>query len=104
MTITVGTAPEVGTSVRLYISTVDPGGNPSDADTLEILVKDPAGETTTYVYGASPEEIVHPSEGQYYLDVEATAKHEWFFRGEAEGLGWLDVEEGSFVVRTSQVI
>jgi|SRR6185369_11068467 len=103
MTITTGTAPEVGSTVRVYLSIVDPGGVAADPDTLEVLVKDPDGAVTTYVYGASPDTVFRTAVGEFYLDVEATEADEWFFRGEAASAAWTDTEEGSFVVRESLV-
>jgi uncharacterized protein YfaS (alpha-2-macroglobulin family) len=71
----------------------------TDPTTVTCKVKDPSGNTTTYVYGTDAD-LKKLSTGNYYIDVTTDEKGEWFFRFEGTGT-CVAVEESSFRVRSA---
>lgn len=89
---------ETGQKVRCaVVFTVS--GVATDPTTVTAKIKDPSGNTTTYVYGAGVD-VVKDSTGNYHIDVTTDEAGEWFFRFEGTGT-CVAVEESSFRSRSS---
>lgn len=79
--------------------------NPDNADayvdptTVTFKFKNPAGTTTTYVYGTDAQ-LVKESTGVYRVDVAANAAGTWHWRFESTGTGKA-AEEGTFRVEAT---
>jgi hypothetical protein len=73
----------VGRPIRLF-GTLMVGNVPTNATTLRLVVVNPTGDDTEYLYGQDPE-IVRPSTGQYYFDLLVNAPGVWTYSWFAEG-------------------
>jgi hypothetical protein len=97
---------DVGDRVRLYTSTPfqDAAGAAFDPDVVTVLVKDPAGTVTSYVYDTDPE-VVRLDTGEYELeiDAESAGQYSYRFQGETDGDANQGAGEGSFAVRRPRV-
>jgi len=80
------------------------GGAAIDPDTVQCMIKTPAGTTTTYIHGVDAA-VVKDGPGNYHIDVPITTSGRWHYRWE----GWTahvpPIErgggEGYFEVRLS---
>lgn len=69
----------IRSSNRFSVSDTD-----TDPDTIRVLVKNPAGAVSVYVYGTDPE-VVKSSTGNYYIDVSLSIAGIWRTRWEGTG-------------------
>jgi uncharacterized protein YfaS (alpha-2-macroglobulin family) len=77
----------------------DGNGAALDPGTVTFKVTNPAGTTTTYVYGTDAQ-LVKSGTGNYYVNVSAAGGGEWLYRFESTGTGQAAVE-GRFRVQGS---
>ncbi len=75
----------------------DSVGAAIDPSTVTFKFKDPAGTTTTYLYGTDAE-LVRDSVGNYHVDLSPTVRGDYLYRYESTGTGQA-AEEHSFSVR-----
>lgn len=74
-----------GQGVRCYGSfAAEDGTTLTDPTTITFKVKNPAGSTTTYVYGTDAQ-LVKIGTGRYRVDVTANAAGLWTYRFEGTG-------------------
>lgn len=82
-----------GRVVRVTGTVVNENGTPVNPTTMTFKVKNPAGTTTTYVYGTDSQ-VVRPSTGNFYVDVTASAEGRYQYRWESTAPNGAD--EGEF--------
>lgn len=76
-----------GKLVRLTGTFSNSAGTAIDPDVVKVVVQDPAGTTTTYVYGTDAE-VVKDSVGTYHIDVDTTdSAGIWYYRWYSTGTG-----------------
>lgn len=85
---------EVGTTVRLS-TTLKVEKTLVDAATIQVILKRPDGTTTHPV-------VVREGVGTFHADVVPNLHGQWKYRWESTDP--ISAEEGSFIVRKSQVI
>ena len=83
-----------GTFKDINDDLIDPTG-------VTLKVVDPSGNTTTYEYGGSPEEVLKTSTGVYYADVDVDEEGDWYYKWFGTGTG-IGTDEGQFVVKPTQ--
>lgn len=88
-----------GDLVRCSASFADSAGAATNPTAVLFQVKTPAGTTTTYVYGTDAQ-LVRPSTGNYYVDVDASQVGTYHYRFYSTGTGQA-ADEGSFRVKDS---
>lgn len=88
-----------GDLVRIKAEFRDPENGDAlvDPTSVTFKVKDPAGTTTTYVYGTAAQ-LVKDSMGKYHVDVNANAQGSWRYRFESTG-NYQAAQEGTFTVK-----
>ena len=98
---------DVGDTVKLYTSTPFTDNDTDEAldpDTVNFLVREPGGTTTTYVYGTDTE-VVRNGTGDFEMIVRPDAAGVWRYR--IEGLNAsgdaISAQEGSFEVNVQRV-
>lgn len=91
---------DVGDLVRVTGTFTDSAGTATDPTVVGFKYNDPAGTTTTYIYGTDAE-VVKDSTGVYHVDISATTKGVWEYRWYATGVGQ-SAGEGHFTVRVSR--
>ena len=72
----------------------------TDPTTVTVKIKDPSGNSSTYVYGTDLE-VVKDSTGTYHIDMDIDETGIWHYRWEGAGV-IKTAEESSFTVRTSE--
>lgn len=82
-----------GRVVRVTGTVVNENGTPVNPTTMTFKVKNPAGTTTTYVYGTDSQ-VVRPSTGSFYVDVTASTEGRYQYRWESTTPNGAD--EGEF--------
>lgn len=86
-----------GDLARLTTSFTDFGtGNPVDPTTVTADVRDPDGNTTTYILTSG--QIVKDSTGNYHLDIQVATPGRWSYKFVGTGAA-TDTGQGTFVVR-----
>lgn len=88
---------DIGQLVPISALFEDADGVDTDPSTVTLEVLDPAGNTRTYLYGASPTEVIRDSAGNYHVDVEADQAGDWFYKWSSTGSGQA-AQEGQFMV------
>lgn len=74
----------------------DEDGALANPDAVSFIVTTPAGTTTEYVYGSDPE-VVRPSTGVYYVDVDLSSAGTWWVYANATGEGQAAAEKSILV-------
>jgi len=92
---------KIGTTIRIY-GTLLVSGTPTDPNTLRLIISDPAGTDTEYVWNTDPE-IVRDSVGQFHFDLLLTQRGEWGFRWYSNST-LTAFEEGTIEVADAVVI
>lgn len=72
-----------------------------DPTAVSLVVEDPAGGKTTYVYGVDPD-LVNDSVGNYHRSIQAAIVGRWKYRWEGEQNGDFG-EEFFFDIRQSNI-
>ena len=90
---------DVGDLVRVTLQFTDSSSQPADPSTVRGKLRDPAGQTTTYVFGTDPE-LIQDSSGTYHFDIDVATPGEWRYRGEGTGAVQA-ASEGRFSARDS---
>lgn len=91
---------DVGDLVKLT-ATFTTAGVAADPTAVSVKYKNPAGTTTTKVYGTDVE-VVKSSTGIYYIYVSAATEGRWYYRwystgtGQAAGESYFDVAQTYF--------
>jgi hypothetical protein len=85
----------LGSNVRVT-ATFGPTGSPANPSAVFFKFKDPSGNVTTYTYGVDLQ-IVNPSAGVFYVDVDADEAGTFKWRFYSTGTGKA-ADEGSFEV------
>lgn len=97
---------DTGDRIEIDTSTVfqDSDGSAVDPDTVRYKVKDPDGNTTTYVYNTD-NEVTRNGAGDYTLTIDVNTRGVWHYRIEGEQTDGENrgAKEGYFVVRGSNV-
>ena len=88
-----------GDLVRCSASFADSAGTATNPSAVIFQVRNPAGTTTSYTYGTDAE-VVRPSTGSYYVDVNANLVGTWHYRFYSTGTGQA-ADEASFRVKDS---
>jgi len=94
---------DVGDLPRVTGTLADSAGTASDpAGTITVSIKDPSGNTTSYVYGTDAE-LVKSSTGVYYVDVSVDEAGPWLYRfasgtgsGQAAAESYFMVQDSEF--------
>lgn len=93
---------EVGDRVEITTSTVfqNAAGTPFDPDTVTFEVKDPAGTTTSYVYGTDAE-VTKNGTGDYSctIDVDTAGTWRYYIIGEQSSGENRGADQGYFKVK-----
>jgi hypothetical protein len=86
-----------GQLVRCYGTFSDEAGTTAtDPTTITFKFKNPAGTTTTYVYGTDSQ-LVKIGTGRYRVDVSGSSAGVWWYR--FEGTGTVQAaDEGQFLI------
>lgn len=90
---------DIGDMVTIYGIFSDINDVVTDPTTISVLVKDPTGTLTTYVYGVDAN-LIKDSVGNYHFDITPTVTGVWYYKFVGEG-AVKAAEEDSFFVRTS---
>jgi hypothetical protein len=78
---------DLGDKVRVSGAfTLVSSGAAVDPDTVSLIVTDPDGLETTYVY-LTDAEVVKDSTGNYHADISASAPGTWYYRWLSTGNG-----------------
>lgn len=88
-----------GDLVRVSALFENSAGTDLDPTTVTFKYKNPAGTTTTLVYGTDAA-LVKDSTGNYHVDVNANASGLWLYRWESSTTGQA-AQEGQFLVEPS---
>lgn len=92
---------DVGDRIKLSTSTAfaDSAGTAFDPDVVRFKVRDPAGTTTTYVYGTDAN-VTKVATGDYECEVDVDTAGMWLYRIEGEQSSGENrgADEGRFVV------
>lgn len=88
-----------GDLVRCTATFATNAGVATDPTAVIFQVSDPAGTTTTYVYGTDTQ-LVRSATGMYYVDVDANRSGTWRYRFYSTGTGQA-ADEGAFKVKDS---
>lgn len=88
-----------GDLVRCTGTLTNSAGTAIDPTGLTVMVRTPAGATTTFTYGTDAE-VVRSSIGIYYIDVSVTQEGDWAYRFASTGTGQA-AAEGRFRIRGS---
>jgi hypothetical protein len=70
-----------------------------DPSVVTLVVIDPAGVRTTYVYGVDAR-VQRANVGRYYATVEAALEGRWAYEWIGDGVAWA-AGDGSFYVRSA---
>jgi len=92
---------DVGDRIRLTAAFTS-GGVAADPTTVTVRVKDPSGNTASYVYGTDLE-VVKDGTGNYHMDVTIDEAGIWGFRWASTGVV-VTAEEKSFRIRPQAVV
>lgn len=94
----------IKTNAQPSVTFLDDAGVAADPDTVELRVLPPDGAEQTYLYSASPAEvIVKDATGVYHADIYLDQPGEWFYFWEATGVGALTKSvAGQLVVEATQ--
>lgn len=76
-------------------------GVATDPTTVRFSVRNPAGTTTSYLYGTDSQ-LVKDSTGNYHVDIDANADGRWHYRFFSTGSGQAAAEK-SFRVKSAFV-
>lgn len=99
------TAVYVGQDVVYTLTCTTPAGDPANPVGVRFKVKDPAGTTTTYVYGVATE-VAETTAGKVFtLTFDSSTSGKWFVRGEilAAGSVVVGVAEDVMLVQASYI-
>jgi hypothetical protein len=88
---------DLGQPVRVTALFEDENGTDVDPATVTLSVLSPAGVTTVYTYGGSPDTVTKDSVGNYHADIDAGESGDWFYKWSSTGTG-AGVQEGQFMV------
>lgn len=91
----------VGQAVRLSVAFKNASNVATDPTAVTVRYRNPAGTTTSKVYGTDAE-VIKDSTGNYHIDVSiASGQHgEWWHRWEGTG-AITAADEAAFFVRNS---
>ena len=93
---------DIGDVVRLSNAmTVTSTGSAVDPGALTLVIQDPTGLQTAYVYGTDAE-LVKDSTGNYHCDVTVSTAGKWRFRWTSTGSA-VGSEESVFLVKARRV-
>lgn len=90
-----------GDLVKVSGSFTNEAGAAIDPSVVNFTYKDPAGTTTTLVYGTDAA-VVKSSTGNYYVNLSATLPGTWVWRWHSTGTGQA-ADTGQFYVEPSPV-
>jgi len=94
---------DIGDLVRITGTLADADGTAYDpAGTLTVSVKDPSGNTTSYVYDVDAE-VVQDDTGIYYVDVSVDEAGTWFYQFHSGAGDGQAMDEGFFYVSTPAI-
>lgn len=96
---------DLGDLVRVYTETPftdAESGDHIDPDAVNVSVRDPEGEVTTYVYGTD-DEVVRNGTGDYEMNIDANAAGVWYYRFWSTGDGQA-AEERRFEVKAARAV
>jgi hypothetical protein len=88
----------VGELVRVSGVFTNASDAPADPGAVLFKYKNPAGVVTSLAAGNPA--IIHGAAGHYYVDIDANAPGQWWWKMYSTGAGQA-AEEGSFAVETS---
>jgi len=89
-----------GDLVRVTGTFTDSDGTAQDPTAVLCQYKNPSGTTTSLTYGTDAE-LVKSATGVYYVDINANAVGEWWYRFYSTGTGQA-ADEGSFYVSLTE--
>lgn len=89
-----------GGLVRCTGTFTDSSGDAIDPTSVFFSALSPGGTQTDYTYGTNAE-LVKSSTGVYYVDVNANASGDWYYRFYSTGSGQA-ANETRFVIQSSQ--
>lgn len=84
-----------GRVVQVSAEVLNDAGAAANPSAMSLIVKNPAGTETTYVYGTDVE-VVRPSTGNFYANITAATAGRYFYRWESTTPTGAD--EGEFLV------
>ncbi len=89
----------VGAKPKVYAVFRDEDNELIDPTAVSFIFRNPAGDTTTYVFNTNVE-LVRDSTGKYHVEINANAAGFWHYRYESTGDGQAAFE-GRFAVDRS---
>lgn len=92
---------DLGDLVKVTGTFTDTAGTALDPSTVSFTYKDPAGTSTTLVYG-DDDAVVKSSTGVYYVNINANIAGHWFWRWHSAGTGQA-ADNGQFYVEPSGI-
>lgn len=62
----------IGNLIKIQATFKDEDGEQQDPQVVQVRIKDPNGNASTYIYGTDPE-VVHAGIGVYYVEIDTTS-------------------------------
>lgn len=92
---------DIGDLVQLNVLVTGSEGTPVDPETVELVVRDPTGEVTTYDYALGT--VVRTDVGSYLVQLTPDQPGTWVYRWVTTGVGQ-GAEERRFYVRAHSAV